>query len=137
MNPAGLKSRGIALGLALFATAAFGQGVPLSVERTSEIAGEVPAIPGETARTPVIWGAMNAFDLSQRAWRTPRPAVTFDATYLEQRAREQQASLDRLRVRYAERMRATRMAGSRPSGDADASVGAGKSAPPEGASGSD
>jgi hypothetical protein len=97
--------------LALFAGSTCAQGL------------EVPAIPGEQPRTPVVWATMDAFDLERTKLRTGKPLVAFDAEFLRQKESRQQAQLDRLRIRLAEQRRETPQAGQP---DGDATIGPGR-----------
>jgi hypothetical protein len=108
------------------AFAAFALTASLACAQTVERPTEVPVPPGVNAPPPAIWGSMNAFDLKRRAWRENRPEVTIDSGYAEQKQRQRDASLQRERIRYAERLRDTQHAGTPPS----ASIGAGERTAP-------
>ena len=111
--------------LAAFATAAPAQDA-VKVPASAANAVEVPeSLRGINYPPPVIWGSMDAFDLKQRAWREKRPTLAIERSYLEQKQQQRQASIERERIRYAQRLQDTQHAGKPPS----ASVGAGEPAP--------
>lgn len=110
----------VMVGMGLFAAGTYGQSM------------EVPAIPGDNPRTPIVWGSMDAFDLERTNLRTGQPLVTFEAQFREQKERQQRARMDRLRTRVASRLRETGHAGGQPAGDAAVGTGRRGSSPAAG-----
>jgi hypothetical protein len=64
---------------------------------------EVPAQP-DKARTGIVWGVMDAVDLSAARLRTSRPAISFEAEYIQRNRADNAAAMERMRARMAERM---------------------------------
>ena len=61
-------------------------------------------IPAQPEKPRIVWGVMDAVDLSAARLRTSRPTISFEADYIERNRADNAAAIERMRARMAGRM---------------------------------